>query len=311
MRDPKLENLLRSPYDDQSDRPDAMAWKAPVGAAILGALAMSAYVIFAVIAGPTEDIDTTTSVLQVQAVQATGFPQGYAPVSDDVAIRADMMRASANGTTLFVSSVTRGGDAPDSIAPVEFADWTVNSAGSEPVMLHQHAAKGVLGGIAVELGPVFDPENATLIATLPGTIEDTEDRVTLSADLPAVLSDHEIMLRDHVVVIDELVIENGWGSMRWHLEGGFAAKVEIVVTFEGVEFPLSLVPRYAAPPSFGLGTPPLPPLWGRAGEVRLVRVGESLSESTAPTAIDVAFSVSIVTEEGESIAIPVGIVVGP
>jgi len=144
VRDPKLENLLRSPYDDQSARPDAMAWKAPVGAAILGALAMSAYVIFAVVAGPTEDIDTTTSVLQVQAVQATGFPQGYAPVSDDVAIRADMMQARANGTTLFVSSVTRGGDASDSIAPVEFADWTVNSAGSEPVMLHQHAAKGVL-----------------------------------------------------------------------------------------------------------------------------------------------------------------------
>jgi hypothetical protein len=112
-----------------------------------------------------------------------------------------------------------------------------------------------------------------------------------------------------VIVIDELVIENGWGSMRWHLDGGIAAKVDVVVTFDGVRSPLSLVLPYAAPPSFALATPPLAPLWSGGGETRLLHGGETLSDSNSPTGLTVEFLVSIVTEAGESIEIPIGIVV--
>lgn len=309
MSDPSLEELLRSPYDDRSHDQDAVAWKPPVVSAILGALVMAVYVIFAIVTGPTEDGETTTSVLQVLPVEATGFPQGYAAVSNDVAFRADVMQVHTDGTMLYVSSVTRGGDDPASVAPIEVASWTVMTATDESVMMHQYAASGVLGGIAVELGTVFDPDIATVIATLPGTIEEAAESVTLPPDLPVVLRDYEIQLHDSVIVIDELVIENGWGSMRWHLERGIAAKVDVVVAFDGVRFPLSLVLPHAASPSFGLATPPLPPLWSGGGEARLLHVGETLSDSNSPTGITVEFLVSIVTEAGESIEIPIGIVV--
>jgi hypothetical protein len=161
----------------------------------------------------------------------------------------------------------------------------------------------------VELGTVFDPDIATVIATLPGTIEEAAYSVMLPPELPAVLRDYEIQLHDSVIVIDELVIENGWGSMRWHLDGGIAAKVDVVVAFDGARSPLSLVLPNAAPLSFRSVSPPLPPLWGRGGGTRLVRIGEILSDSNSPTGITVEFLVSIVTEAGESIEIPIGIVV--
>jgi hypothetical protein len=309
MSDPNLEELLRSPYDDRSDDQDAVAWKLPVSAAILGALMMAVYVIFAIVTGPTEDGEIAGSDSKRQPVEAAGFPQGYAAVSNDVAFRADVMRVYTDGTMLYVSSVTRGGDEPASVTPIDVAKWTVMTPTDESVMVHQFAATGVLGGIAVELGTVFDPNIATVIATLPGTIEEAAHSVTLPPELPAVLRDHEIQLHDSVIVIDELVIENGWGSLRWHLDGGIAAKVDVVVAFDGVRFPLSLVLPHAAPPSFAVATPPLPPLWSSGGEARLLHVGEAFSDSNPPTGLTVEFLVSIVTEAGESIEIPIGIVV--
>lgn len=309
MSDPNLEELLGSPYDDRSHDQDAVAWKPPVSAAILGALMMAVYVIFAIVTGPTEDGEIAGSGSKQQPVEATGFPQGYAAVSNDVAFRADVMRVYTDGTMLYVSSVTRGGDEPASVAPIEVAKWTVMTPTDESEMMHQFAASGVLGGIAVELGTVFDPDIATVIATLPGTIEEAAYSVMLPPELPAVLRDYEIQLHDSVIVIDELVIENGWGSMRWHLDGGIAAKVDVVVAFDGVRFPLSLVLPHAAPPSFAVVTPQLPPLWSGGGEPRLLHVGETFSDSNPPTGLTVEFFVSIVTEAGESIEIPIGIVV--
>ena len=114
-----------------------------------------------------------------------------------------------------------------------------------------------------------------------------------------------------MVVVEELVIGDGWGSMRWRLEGAVAAKVDVVVNFDGLELPFSLSASYDTPPSVGAVTPPLPPLYGRAGETRLVGDGQPISAKNAPTGITVEFLVSVVTEAGESIEIPIGSVVGP
>jgi hypothetical protein len=302
MSDSNLEELLRSPCEDGSDGdPDVMPWKFPVAAAILGALVMAIYVIFAIVTGPTEETESAAAtVVGSEPVEATGFPSGYAAVTDDVALRADVMRTGSDGTTLFVSSVVKGGTDPASVAPVEVADWTVKSTGSEFTMVRQSAAQDLLSGVSVELGPVLDPDNATLIATLPGAVESADEQVTLPPDLPVVLSDYEIHPGDYVVVIEELVIGDGWGSMRWRLEGAIAAKVDVVVNFDGLEIPMYLAPSYAEPP-----------LWGRSGEFQFVRDGQPVSAQKAPTGITVEFFVFVVTEAGESVEIPIGTVVGP
>jgi hypothetical protein len=75
-----------------------------------------------------------------------------------------------------------------------------------------------------------------------------------------------------------------------------------------VEFPLSLVTPHAAREGLLPGIGVLPPLWNYSGETRLLRDGEPLSGSNAPTGITVEFSVSVVSEAGEEIEIPIGTV---
>ena len=109
-----------------------------------------------------------------------------------------------------------------------------------------------------------------------------------------------------MVVIDELSIGNGYGSIQWHLEGGLAARVDVVVTFDGVEFPLALVTPYNDSTEFERGDRHLPPPWNPVGGTSLERVGEPLSAANVATGITVNFNVSVVIDGGESIEIPIG-----
>ncbi|MEN8040608.1 MAG: hypothetical protein ABFR95_03805 [Actinomycetota bacterium] len=310
MSDTEFTELLKSPYDKDPTDPEEMPWKLPVGAAIVGALVMAAYVLFAVVSGPTEDsTSTSTTPVAQQPVASASYPAGYVEVGENVALRADVVDVSPEGTLMYVSSATKGGADVSVTAPVEVASWTVQSTGTDPVMSHQVAAKGALGGVAVEIGPVFDIDNATAIATLPGVVRTTTDTVTLSPEVPGTLQNHRIAVDGGTVVIDEVEFGNGYGAMWWHLEDGISAKVAVTVTYDGVEFPLSLVEPHAVPPGFGQPTRPLAPLWNPDGETQLVRVGEPLSESNAATGVTILFEVSVVTEAGEQIEIPIGSVV--
>lgn len=310
MSEPNMEELLKSPYDDDhSNSSDEIQWKLPVGASIVGALAMALFVVVSLATAPDVDPETTATTAQggsAEPIEATDFPEGYASVSDGVAMRVDLMRTDGETTTLFVSSVVKGDTDAESVTAVDIMAWTVRSGGSEPSMHHQHTSRTALGGITVELSPVFDPQNAVAVATLPGVSESVTDVLSLPPEVPTVVRDHRIAVGNAVVVIDELAVGNGYGSIQWHLQGGLAARVDVVVTFDGVELPLVLVttPRYN--PETGNRGYHLPALWNPAGTVTLVRDGEPLSGSNVPTGITVTFDVSVVTEAGEDIEIPIG-----
>jgi hypothetical protein len=162
-----------------------------------------------------------------------------------------------------------------------------------------------LGRVTVELSPVFDPQNAVVVATLPGTVDHSEDVLVLPPEVPTVVTDHRISVGDAAVIIEELEIANGYGSIRWHVQGGLAARLDVVVTFDGVEFPLDLVtPYHSSESDFGVGH--LPPPWNPVGATTLLPDGEPLSGANVPTGITVTFNVSVVTEAGEDIEIPIG-----
>jgi len=216
MNDSNFEELLKSPYSNREpDDPDAIPWKPPVMAAIIGALLMATFIIYSIATAP-DDLTastTTSSASGAVAVEATGFPRGYVAVSDDVAMRIDVMRADSNSTTLFVSSVTEAGVDADSSSAVDVASWAVRSNSSEPSLQYQHSSRTSLGRITIDLSPVSDPQNAVAIATLPGTIESVEDVLTLSPHTPRTVTNHRIAVGDSVVVVDELDIGNGYGSI--------------------------------------------------------------------------------------------------
>lgn len=308
MNDSNFEELLKSPYSNREpDDPDAIPWKPPVMAAIIGALLMATFIIYSIATAP-DDLTastTTSSASGAVAVEATGFPRGYVAVSDDVAMRIDVMHADSNSTTLFVSSVTEGGVDAESSSAVDVASWTVRSNGSEPSLQYQHSSRTSLGRITIDLSPVSDPHNAVAIATLPGTIESVEDVLTLPPHTPSTVTNHRIAVGDSVVVVDELDIGNGYGSMRWHLEGGLAAKVDVLVVFDGVQFPLVLLTHYNNDPELSVGFRGIPPPWNPQGEATLLRDGEPLSAANVATGITVTFDVSVVSRAGAEIEIPI------
>jgi hypothetical protein len=207
-----------------------------------------------------------------------------------------------------VSSVVRGDADQEAVSAVDVVSWTVRSTGPEPSMHYQHSARTALGGVTVELSPVFDPDNAVVVATLPGTIEGAEDVLSLPPNVPTVVTDHRIAVGDAVVVVDELSIGNGYGSIQWHLEGGLGAKVDVIVVFDGVEFPLSLLTPYNNDTDLVVNRS-VAPLWNPAGETTLIRDGEPLTSSNSPTGITVTFNVFVVSSAGDEIEIPIGVVV--
>lgn len=311
MSDPNFEELLASPYSNR-DPDDGVEtpWKLPVAAAIVGALVMATFVIFSIVTAPDEELaaSTTTATDERPPVLATGLPPGYGAVSDDVGMRVDVMRVDENSATLFVSSTVTSGTDPDSVQAVDVIGWTVRSAGTEPGLRYQHSSRTALGGVAVELSGVFDPDGI-VVATLPGTTVAAEDVLALPPDVPTVITDHRIAVGDATVIVDELFIGNGYGSIRWHLEGGLAAKLDVIVVFDGVAFPLALVTPYNNSEEFGGSSGHLAPPWNSGGETTLLREGEPLSDSNVPTGITVTFDASVVVDAGDEIEIPIGEVV--
>jgi hypothetical protein len=310
MSDSNLEELLKSPYSNR-DAEDGVEtpWKIPVAAAVIGALVTAIFIVLSIVNAPEDDLSATDSTPTTEAsppVVATGFPEGYAAVSDDVAMRVDVMTTAQDSTTLVVSSSVVGGAEPESAGTVDVAMWAISSNGSEASMVYQHTARTAIGGVTVGLSQVFDPQNAVVTATLPGAVVDVTDVLTLSPDVPSVVSDHRIRIDDStVVVIDELGIGNGYGSIQWHIEGGFGARVDVAVAFDGVEFPLALYSPTSRSLDFDSGEQHMALPWNLVGETTLVRVGEPLITSSAPTGITVTFDVSAVTEAGDEIEIPI------
>lgn len=305
MSDLDVDELPRQQHD--SDGSDEVGWKLPVAAAVLGALVTATFVIFVVVTGPTNDTTAPTT----PAAEASDVPDGYSESNNDVAFRAELLETGSDHTTVFVSSVAIRGTDPVSVTPEEAAAWSLRSDGVEVLAISQYAANAAPGAVTVEFDQAVDPDGVTLTMTLPGSTETATDRVSISSVLPVVLNDHRIVAEGYTIVIDELVIGDGWGLMRWHLEDGVAAKVDVVVRFGGTNEPSVLVSAYSVPTSSVAEPTPPAPLWLRADSVRLVQVGAELSDSNSPTDISIDFSVSVVVEPGRSIDVPVRTVLEP
>lgn len=270
---------------------EEMPWKLPVSAAILGALVTAIYVIFTIVNAPTEDPDV--------AADSSTLPSGHTAVTSDVGMRADVLRWDGQGTTVFVSSVVSSDVDPGTTAPVEVASWELASAGGNTSMTGQSVASATPGAVTVEFIPIPGGEPPVLTATLPGRIEEADDVLTMSAGLPTVVANHRIAVGDHVVVVDDLIVDEHGGWLRWHLESGVAAKVDVAVSLDGLAFAVSRDGTAAEPP------------WNRRQVTQLVRVGSARSESDSPFDITVELYLSVVASSGDSIEIPIGSVVGP
>lgn len=309
MSDDEFQNLMQSPYGADDGGDDEIPWKPPVVAAILGALLMGAYVIFAVVTGPSEESEVagTTPDGEPFDIVQDEFPVGYAAVSSDVALRADVMSVNNNGTTVYMSSVVRAG--AEAVAPVDVATWSLLLPDRGPTI--GVATQNLLspGGTTIQFESTPDTTATVLLASLPGSVV-TSSTVTSIGSVPFRLVNREIVGDGFVIVIDELSLGPNGGSFRWHLADGVVAKVDVVVSLD-LGGPVGVFTTPYNPANHQVATVALPPAWATAGRSQLIPNFDSRGEAAhgVATGATIEFLVEVVTELGETFEIPVVIVV--
>ncbi|MGI9584239.1 MAG: hypothetical protein ACR2N7_01455 [Acidimicrobiia bacterium] len=181
---------------------DAVDWKAPVVAAVLGALAVGAFVVYSIVSAPPDE---------------------------DFA-RVDGTTQSGEATLFFVSTdLVATATAPP---PTEVAEWVVEGANEFSTGGFQYRGVDSPGNITVAAPPGQSIEATRLVARVADGIEIQEHRVTgLDVDGPILREGVEISLGGvRTLVIDRLSIEGGYGWVAWHTEGDVAVRVDTLVT---------------------------------------------------------------------------------
>ena len=319
---PDFADLVRSPYDPEpehrSQDQEPIPWVAPVVAAVLGALLVGIYVIYAIVQGPGPEetpVASTTVAVAPETAESDSVPDGFTPVTEAVGASVEAFDVSSRGTITAIATAVAGGEDPGDVAPLDPAYWVLRTGGAETPMRSQYEQSGALGNITVEFQPFAELRDAAVIPYLAEDVVTEVITVDLDATVPQVFSGVTFELEAGAsVTIDELTIGDGWGWLSWSMAGGDVAKVDAIVTFVGTDDPSTpddidptrLTPAHLQPLTQGSGSIPLPPMFGFDGSAQLVRSGEPLTAANQPTAILVEFTVTTPVSVSRGPAIELG-----
>ena len=319
---PDYSDLLRSPYEQGPD-PDRVEgesdidWRAPVAAAIAGALVVGLFVIYAIVAGADADGEaavevTTTTAPPPEPVPSTELPAGFVAANGDVGFRIENVARTPN-LQFGIASAAVGGIDSALVAPVDIAYWVIAHDDREIPMDSQRGGTGALGNHTVTFGfPDLPPSPSVLGFPAVGSFSVEETIVLEMGPLPIEIEGYTIDLgADRVVTIDRLVIGDGWGHVEWSTNGT-PAKVDVIVTFTGTDDPTtedvvdetSLTPPHLRPLTFTSGPRSIPPFYNFEYADQLTRSGQPLSADNDPSSIDVSIVATVPGSIGDPIRLP-------
>lgn len=310
----EFSEVMRSPYDDDGASEDGegdLAWKPPVTAAIIGALLVSAYVIYAIVAGPTSDQEDLELVSAgAEAVQSTELPPGFTTFPSGNGARIEVVSSSDDGLLLGVTSAAAGSEVPSEVPPDQIAYWELQSDAGVTEMEEQLSAIGVLGNttVAFELDDVSG-ESQLVAYGVVDVVEHASD-IETPPSVGLGETDFSIEVEPGVTVDGVVTIGDGWGYVDWSLAGGVAAKLDVLVTFVGTDDPgteeadeTRLIPGHLRTLSQGIGAVEAAPLYGFDASYQLYRVGEPLNPANEPTSILIEFNADVVVTVGEPVLV--------
>jgi len=285
-------------------------WKPPVIAAIMGALVVAAFVIFAIVNGPTDPPESDS--LFAQPVPSVDIPPGYVLLdpNGDVGVKVESVIQDSAYSIIVVSSAVAGTTDPsDSLSP-DVAYWEIGLEGARVMMGSQFASDGA-GGITTIVVPaeISDPE-ATVVAHPAAVLASAGMEIEVSSDMigePVVFA---LEVEPGLVISGHVTVGDGWGTVEWSSPDGTVATLDAEVTFTGTENlaadvlePMRLVPVYD--PSLARpGTVIVPrPLFGFGGSYGLYGDGPSLTEVAEVTSIVIDLNGTVVSETAEAVVL--------
>lgn len=295
---------MSDPYDD-NDGTD-IPWKPPVIAAIIGALLVAAFVIYAIVNGPVDDPEA--DAFAAQAVPSKDLPPGYVPLldsvtqRDSVGIKVESMDTDGGLTTVVVSSAVPGTSDPAQFAPPDVALWELGPEGNRVVMEAQFAF-GNAPGMTTIVFPTEVIASDMIVVAHPvigstGAMQEIEvGPEMIGQEIPFTFE-----LEPGTVITGIVIVGDEWGSVAWTSPDGMYAKLDVAVRFEGTENPSADVPgpiRFVPthdPSLSRQGSVITPrPLWSRGGGYGLYGNGRSFVEAGELTSIVLELTGTVVT----------------
>ena len=286
------------PIEGESEIP----WKPPVIAAILGALVVGVYVIYAIVAGPGVEDDVVPDP-----------PSGYTELTDAVGARVEQVTSTPTLTHIAVSTATNRTSNPSDTSPLDVAYWELKTPSGSVAMQGQYRWPALVGTGTELLSVTFPPDTPTaggeLVAYAARSIVGAVRELELPSDLPQSVNDVRIDLGEGViVVIESLTIGENGGYVEWTVTEGTSARVDVIVRFVGTGgSPIDdtiAVPDYAGPYLTDLevgGVSGLPYSFG--SQYRLVRSRDSF-DGEPSTVTMVEIRVEAVTAVADPVALP-------
>lgn len=231
-----LSELLRSPLDD----PDP-PWRPPpwlavmLAAALLGALLAAVWETSRTEGEPVAVVAPPTTMAAIQDQHRSGFPDGYTPVNDEIAMRPLAIYTIADRTVVVVNVVGLAGVPAADNRAFPGGVWGLRDVEGKVVEdLQEIRNPQALGTLAVR----FPNDEAAVPGTLLLTPLAPPDVITMSIPLEVTTfplttgRSFEIPLATNLRLSGVVLgLDEDGGDVRWDLVGGDAlAQVDIVVT---------------------------------------------------------------------------------
>jgi hypothetical protein len=317
-----LRRLIASPYEPdpeaQSAPRSAIGWVAPLAAGIVGLVAAVVFIamigddVAEVAADPGTPGTTLSSGAEVVFEQAEGFPEGFTPIDDAVAVRPISMYDIDGRTYVSIAAAVSGTADPATTSMRSIADWYLETGSGRIEPYNQTVNDIASGTIQFGFDGLAEPAGATLVVR-PAASFSTQ-RVTLLEDAPIELLVEEPITVDVggvPIVIDRLFYNDVWGHIAWHSPDDVPATVEVIVSFLGTEgivndtdLPLRIISFNSASVFFDIEGPFEVPAWATSGQAALRRHGPFSYDETTAQSVLVEVVISVADVADETVQIP-------
>jgi hypothetical protein len=283
-------------------------WKPPVIAAIVGALVVAAFVIYAIVNGPTDPPESDS--LFTQPVPSVDIPPGYVLLdrNGDVGIKVESVTRDSGSSIVVVSSAVAGTTDPSDSPPPDVAYWEMGPEGARVMMESQFASDGAVGTTTIVVPAEITEPGIAVVAHPTAALASAGMKIEVSPDMigePVVFA---LEVESGLVISGHVTVGDGWGTVEWVSPHGMVATLDVEVTFTGTENaaadvlePMRLVPVYD-PLLARPGTVIIPrPLFGFGGSYGLYGDGRSLTDAGTVTSIVIDLNGAVVSETAEAV----------
>ena len=293
-------------YDDGTG--SEIPWKPPVIAAIIGAVLVAGFVIFALVTGPVEEPGEDSLILQ--PVPSTDVPPGYTVLPGDpgVGVKVESVTSRGGSTKVVVSSAVEGATDAADFPPPDVAYWETGSEEARITMDGQSASVDAPGTTTIVFAAETIDQQTSVVAYAAAATTSESATMEVGPDAIGEPIAFGLGFESGVAISGELTVGYSWGTVEWDAPDGMVATLDVVVTLVGTENlgagvlePVRLVPAYDADFARPGSIIAPRPLWGFGGSYTLNGDGRSLGDDGDVSKIVIELSGTVVTETAEPI----------